>query len=341
MSIHGAIPSTSSPRAGDGPGTVAIASASARRRASARILPALSLRNLSRSYRAGIAGCSAHIEAVRAATFDVEAGEILGIVGPAGAGKSTLLLCMAGLLQPDAGTVAWFGRRADDAGRPPGVTYVPERAAHYGFMTVREAIEHHVLLRSGAVSACDHDSIAAAISGAGLDAFAETRIADLPWRVGSQLSIAQAIAGRPRVLLLDETLSQLTVPARREIIATLHGFSLRGTAIVIAATTGAGLEGFVSRIALMTDGNVSAPAEPSRLFSPSALELTILAPANAGPTSGARVAEASWERQVLRIPLDDTTPEAILSRCRSCGIRVEGSRVVRGEPRTHFPPDID
>ena len=337
MSIHGAIPSTSSPRAA-GPGAVGAASDDGLLPVSPGTPPAVSIRDLARSYRAGIAGCSVHVEAVRAATLDIEAGATVGIVGPVGAGKSTLLLCMAGLLRPDRGTLAWFGRVADDAGRPPGVVYVPERATHYGFMTVREAIEHHVLLRDGSVTAGGEDTVAAAVSGAGLDGVADARIGELPWRVGPQLSVAQALAGRPRVLMLDETLSGLGPSARRHIVATLRTLALHGTAIVAAAATLEGLGGLASRVATMVDGCVSPLSEPSSLSPPPALELTVLVPAAGGRAPGSRVAEGTWERRVVRIPLEDTTPEAILSRCRACGIRVEGSRVVSDASAAHPPP---
>ena len=337
MSIHGAINPTTSPRAA-GPGAVVAPADGGPRDARPGKAPALSVRDLSKSYKAGVAGCHAHIGAVRRATFDVEPGEMFGIVGPVGAGKSTLLLCMAGLLRPDAGTVAWFGQHADPAGRPPGVVYVPERATHYGFMTVREAIEHHALLRDGTIGACDHDSIAAAMAGSALERFATTRIADLPWSVGPQLSIAQALAARPRVLLLDETLSGLAAPARRDIVATLRRLAVGGAAVVIAARTLDALDGVPSRVALMVGGCVSPPVEPSTLVPSVALELTIAVPATGNAVVSSRVAEGSWERRVVRVPLEGTTPEAILSRCRSCGIRVEGSRVVPEEPGSYHAP---
>ena len=329
MSIHGINHPISSPRA-EGPGVVGGSSAADHEHA-ATAAPALSVRGLFKTYHAGIIGCSARVEALRGASLDVESGAIVGIVGPAGAGKSTFLLCVAGLLRPDCGSVAWFGRDCDAAGRPPGVAYVPERATNYGFMTVREAVEYHIVLRDGAASFRDDDTIDEALGGAGLLPVAARRISELPWSAGPQLSIAQALATRPRLVLIDGTLSGLTSSARREITGTLRGLAAGGTSMIIASDAMGVLDGLASRVAVMLEGRLSRALEPARLPSSPVLELIVAAPLG-GALPGSRVAEPTPARQVVRIPLEGTTAEAVLARCRSCGIQVEGSRIVTGEP---------
>ena len=325
MSIHGAQPSTSSPRAAR-PGAVA-PGASALHATADRSVPAVSVRGLTKTYRAGIIGCSARVEALRGADLDIEAGAVLGIVGPPGAGKSTLMLCMAGLLRPDAGSIVWFGRTADVAGRPPRIVYVPERAIHYGFMTVREAVEYHAILRDGAGKAGETE-ITEALASTDLLDLAAVRIADVPWSAGPLLSIAQALVGEPRIVLLDETLCGLQASSRRRIIERLHELAASGVTIVAAARTAAVLDGLTSRILVVVDGRVSGPVDLSVLQGPSLLELIVATPGRAAAERGSRVAEGVRDRQVVRIPLDGTTAEAVLARCRACGIQVEASRVV-------------
>lgn len=70
-------------------------------------MPSLSIHQLTKTYRAGAGGCHAHAAALRGVDLVVRAGEIVGIVGDQGCGKTTLLRCAAGLLKPDAGSVAW------------------------------------------------------------------------------------------------------------------------------------------------------------------------------------------------------------------------------------------
>src|SRR2546423_7094720 len=105
--------------------------------------PALSMCGVSKCYRAGVRGCSATVIALRGVDLQVTSGEVVGVVGGVGAGKSTLLLCAAGLLRPDAGEVTWFGVGRHVRTAPPGVAYVPDCGAHYGFLTVREAVEYN------------------------------------------------------------------------------------------------------------------------------------------------------------------------------------------------------
>jgi ABC-type multidrug transport system ATPase subunit len=292
---------------------------------------AISVRGLRKTYRAGIMGCSARVDAIRDADLDIDTGAVLGVLGPPGAGKSTLLLCLAGLLKADAGSIAWFGRRADDTGRPPGIAYVPERNAHYGFMTVRESVAYHAVVRDGAGRA-PGDAVERALDDAALLPVASVRIDELPWSVRPQLSIAQALASAPRVLILDETLSGLNPGARREISRTLQSLVTTGASVVVASDTFDVLDALAPRVAIVIDGQVSEPVDAAALRRRAVLELTVRAPSVARRMFGARVAEVTPDHEVLRIPVDGTTPEAILARCRACGIRVESSRVVSARP---------
>ena len=65
----------------------------------------LSIRGLTKSFRAGIAGCAASVRVLDDIDLFVTAGEIVAIIGPAGTGKTTLLRCIAGILTPDRGQV--------------------------------------------------------------------------------------------------------------------------------------------------------------------------------------------------------------------------------------------
>ena len=296
--------------------------------------PAVIARGLEKSYHAGIRGCSARIAALRGADLDVPRGTALGVLGPPGAGKTTLLLCLAGLLRPDAGSVRWFGRPADEGGPPAGLAYIPERPTAYGFMTVREAIEYHAVLRDLA----SHDrvsSVADALERTGLTPLADAAVSTLPVQDVDRLAIARALVGRPRVLLLDETLSLLDAAVRRDIAAGLRALVCEGATAVIAGSDLGALECVASRIAVMLDGRVVAVTDPGALRRARAIELTIAVGSDTRPSSpprdGARVAEPDPHREVIRIPLENTTPEAVLARCTACGLRVERSRIILSE----------
>ena len=288
---------------------------------------ALTARSLVRSYHAGISGCSARVDALRGVDLEVRSGEAFGIIGPAGAGKSTLMLCLAGMLRPDAGTIWWLGRPADVAGRPPGIAYASNRPAHHAFMSVRETVEYQTTLRGIAIA--DRDTaVQNAVADAGLADRMSVPVADLQRGDLARLAVAQAIVARPRILLLDDTLSALDHTTRRALTDTLRTLLADGTTIVIAADDLDAIDAIASRVALMLDGRIVAVVATGVLRKSRALELTVAAPALARRVFGSRVAEVSRDRHVLRLPLEGTTAEAILSRCRECGIRVERSRVV-------------
>jgi len=80
--------------------------------ARAPLVTTLSITSLSKSFRAGAAGCSARVSVLRTLDIALWPGEIVALEGARGSGRSTLLACAAGLLRPDAGTILWLGARA-------------------------------------------------------------------------------------------------------------------------------------------------------------------------------------------------------------------------------------
>src|SRR6202048_546029 len=77
------------------------------------------------------------VTAVDRLSMAVRPGEILALLGPNGAGKTTTLLCLAGLLRPDAGTIAWEGRRLG-VERTRQMALIPETPEVYEMLTVWE-----------------------------------------------------------------------------------------------------------------------------------------------------------------------------------------------------------
>jgi ABC-type multidrug transport system ATPase subunit len=272
---------------------------------------------------------------VRGVDLDVSQGSALGVVGPPGAGKSTLLLLLAGLLRPDRGTVLWFGQSAGDGGRPPGISYVPPYRSHYGFMTVREAVEYHAVLRD----LPGKDRLAAvdlALRRVGLTDLARRTIGNLPVGAAERLNLAQVLVETPRILVLDDSLAALDPGPRREIATVLRALAAEGVTIVMASTSVTALEPVVSQIIVMLDGRIVAHTDPATLRRARAIELTVAPAPSSAPdfatalcrTTGAHVAERRRSNQIVRIPLEDTTPEAVLARCRVCGLDVARSRIV-------------
>jgi ABC-2 type transport system ATP-binding protein len=296
---------------------------------------ALSVTALTKVYRSGIVGCAGNVEALRGMELAVEEGELLGLLGPNGAGKSTLLLCAAGLLKADSGNVSWFGSPDWPGGRPPGIAYAPERSMYHRFLTVRETLEFCATLHE--LSAKDRTRrVDEALERVDLVLHAGKRVSQLSRGMVQRLSIAQALIGRPRLLLLDETLSGLDPVGARDVRVLLRALRDEGTTILLSSHDLLALEHIASRVVVMKDGRSHATFDPATLTGGRWLVLVTEGPALAVRLLSARHAAAVRDGDEVHIPLGTKSPEDILADCVSLGIEVRASRVRRDDLEQRF-----
>jgi branched-chain amino acid transport system ATP-binding protein len=170
------------------------------------------------------------LKAVDALSFEVNAGEIVGLIGPNGSGKTTALNLISGALRPDSGSVRFDGE--DLAGRPAhritraGIARTFQLVRVFARMTVRENVRAGLLVRRG--SAAEEDELMARV---GLSARAERLAGELTYIDQKRLELARALALRPRLLLLDEWLAGLNPSELLDGVALIR--SLRGSGITI------------------------------------------------------------------------------------------------------------
>ena len=300
----------------------------------------LSASRLVKRYRAGVAQWGASIEALRGMDLELAHGELLGLLGPNGAGKSTFLLCAAGLLRPDSGTLSWFGSSRAPFGRPPGVAYVPERSLYPRFLSVREALEFYATLHelSGTERA---ERVRAALDRVGLAEHSNKRIAHLSRGMVQRLGVAQAVIGRPRLLLMDETLSGLDPVGAREMRELLRGLRDEGVTIILSSHDMLSLEHLASRIDVMKDGQAHAAIDPSGFTGERTLVLTVDAPPLAARRLQTRRPSATLQGDELHIPLGSDSPEDVLAECLAVGVGVRASAIRRDDLEQRFFDLID
>lgn len=231
----------------------------------------LQVQGLTKAYRLGSRFRSNSIPVLRGVDLNVQAGEIVGLLGPNGAGKSTLLLCIAGLLQQDAGSVAWFGEPLVRNAVPRGVAYSPDRSAYYPFLTVRETLDYYGSLHDLPL-ASRRSRVGEVIEQVQLEPHVNKRVRQLSRGMIQRLGIAQALVGSPRVLLLDETLSGLDPVANRDMRLLLGELSRAGIAIVLSSHDMAALEVVTTRIVILAGGRVSRDFPTAELTSRGLLE---------------------------------------------------------------------
>lgn len=286
------------------------------------MVTALSLKDVHRSYRAGVAGCSATVQALRGVDLEVDPGEIVAIVGERGAGKTTLLQCAAGQLRPDRGTVSWFGVTGDATRRPPGVVYVPEKAVYYSSLTVREALEYYATVTEVA-TVQRSTQVSDVLRRCSLASDTDRRIQTLTDAQLRRLGLAQALLASPRLLLVDSG-SERARPA--DSASMLTELAAHDVGVVVAARTAESVQTFATRILRLAVGKLTdfiGSNDAGR-----ALELAVASPIPDAERLSTRIAGIDRRGDRLRIPLRHHSPEEVLAQCRALGISVQRSRVV-------------
>jgi len=172
------------------------------------------------------------------ASFDVEPGSLIAVVGPSGSGKSTLTALAAGLLVADSGSVAYDGRTLAELPREwlrSQIAYVPQQSFLFG-TTIRANIalsDPNVAFErivEAAKLAEIHDEIVAMPMG--YDTILADSGSSLSGGQRQRIALARALVNRPRILILDEATSALDAITEQKIQRNL--LALRATRIVAA-----------------------------------------------------------------------------------------------------------
>ena len=172
------------------------------------------------------------LAAVNGVTMKADDGEILAIVGPNGAGKSTLLKLIVGLEVPTSGTIRFAGeditRHRAHRIRQMGIAMVQQTPRHFLTMTVLENVALGALFGRAGAHRKEEQSLelaGEALSFVGLADRSQDAVGNLNLHEQRFLELARAIAGQPRLLVLDEVMAGLNdaeLGASIEIIRTIR-----------------------------------------------------------------------------------------------------------------------
>jgi branched-chain amino acid transport system permease protein len=216
------------------------------------------------------------LRAVEDVSFEVEEGALLGIIGPNGAGKTTLFNLLNGFLRPDQGQILLAGTDV--------VGLKPNRICRMGvgrtFQTVRPFARMSVLQNTvvgayvaEATSAAALDGAQAALERVGLAARADALAGGLTNKELRLMELARALAGRPRMLLLDEPLAGLGSAEIAELLTVIRSLSRDGVTIAIIEHTMQAMMRLVDRLIVLDHGRVLASGQPREVTSdPSVIE---------------------------------------------------------------------
>lgn len=201
-------------------------------------------------------------------SFTVEEGEIFAILGPNGAGKSTLVESIAGLRTPNAGTVRILGQDpiADRAHVLHLLGVQLQESSFQDRLTVREIVDTFAGLYPDPL---DTDDL---LERLGLGPSAATRFANLSGGQQQRVSIAVALVGRPRVVILDELTTGLDPHSRRDTWSLVDDLRDGGVTVVLVTHFMEEAERLADRLALVDRGRVVAIDTPSGLVEGAGLE---------------------------------------------------------------------
>ena len=200
-------------------------------------------------------------------SFTLAEGEIVALLGKSGSGKSTLLRCVAGLIAPTAGMVAYRG--VPLTGANPGVSMVFQTFALLPWLTVQQNVELGLEAR-GVPEHERADRALAAIDTIGLDGFESAYPKELSGGMRQRVGFARAIVTEPDALLMDEPFSALDVLTaenlRNELIKLWEGHGAPVKSILIVTHN-------IEEAVLLADRVLVLSSNPGRIKAELAVEL--------------------------------------------------------------------
>lgn len=205
--------------------------------------------------------------AVDEMTLDIEQGEFVSLLGPSGCGKTTTLQMLAGFLMPTSGTI-----RLEDKdlvavpSNKRGLGIVFQSYALFPHMTVAQNVAFGLEMRSMPRADCAR-RVTEVLELVGLGAYAARFPRQLSGGQQQRVALARAISIRPRILLLDEPLSNLDAKLREEMQIELRQIQRQlGTTTVLVTHDQSEAMALSDRIVVMNKGRIEQIGRPDETY---------------------------------------------------------------------------
>jgi len=211
-------------------------------------------RELYRFYHAG----EEETLALRGVSLDVQAGELVAVMGPSGSGKSTLLACLAGLDEPDGGFVQLGEQRLTRRSEPARAAM---RARHIGVMLQagnlldQLTVEENLLVPMQLAGKVDRARIRSLLELVGLGDRRRAWPAQLSGGETARVALAVALAANPALLLADEPTGQVDAETEQQVLRLIAHFCQSGGAAIVVTHSDAVAQAAL-RVICLADGKV-------------------------------------------------------------------------------------
>ncbi|MDX6275215.1 MAG: sulfate/thiosulfate transport system ATP-binding protein [Frankiales bacterium] len=263
-------------------------------------------------------------------SLDVPAGGLTALLGPSGGGKSTLLRVIAGLEQPDSGTVEVEGR--DVTGLTPqqrSIGFVFQHYAAFKHMTVAKNVAFGLEIRKHPKAEVRR-RVNELLELVHLEQFAERLPAQLSGGQRQRMALARALAVQPEVLLLDEPFGALDAQVRRELrtwLRRLHD-EVHVTTVFVTHDQEEALE-VADSIVIVNQGRVEQAGTPRELYDEPASEFVM---SFLGPVTRFQGQQVRPHDLVLHPEVQGAAIGAVVKRVTRLGFEVRVDMEAEGEP---------
>ncbi|KKO53875.1 ABC transporter ATP-binding protein [Paenibacillus sp. DMB20] len=256
---------------------------------------------------------------IQGVTFDVRAGEIFGFLGPNGAGKTTTIRMLVDLIKPTEGVIKVCGydvnRQQEQALQYVGS--IVENPEMYTYLTGWENLEHFARMQHN----IDDDRIREVVEIVRMDKRIHDKVRTYSLGMRQRLGIAQALLGRPKLLILDEPTNGLDPKGIKEMREFIKRLAAEGMAVFVSSHLLSEIQLLCDRVAIISRGKVLAVGGVEELIAESAgYVVWHLHPANQGRS----ILQQVQQCEVVERPeavLDDSVlagmpEESIVTRIR-------------------------
>ena len=206
-------------------------------------------------------------------SLEIEPGEMVSLLGPSGCGKTTTLRLIAGFLHPDAGTVEVAGKDITRLGperRPSAMVF--QNYALWPHMTITKNVAFPLKV-ARVPRAQIQERVAEVLELVGLSHHAGSRPAHISGGEQQRAALARALVQRPKLLLLDEPLSNLDAKLRVRVREEIRDIQQRlGITTVLVTHDQEEALSVSDRVAVMSEGRIEQASTPAELYRAPATE---------------------------------------------------------------------
>lgn len=261
--------------------------------------------------------------ALNGVSFSIPPGVCLALLGHNGAGKTTLMKLLLGLTRPTSGRVEVLG---EDPLRAPlafrrQIGFLPEHVTFHDELTGVETLRHYARLKGE-----DPRRQVALLERVGLSHAADRRVKGYSKGMRQRLGLAQALLGRPRLLLLDEPTTGLDPMLRQEFYRVIQELRAEGVTVMLSSHVLTELEARTDLAMIMEHGSVKAfgtlDALRSQADLPAIFRIRCARARIVAESVGEVVHRLASESELeLSVPVRDKM--AVLRQLMACGVEIE------------------